>query len=159
MEDSKEVSKEIVKINGKKSLTKKNRKFIQAIIEGKPIHEAYRVAGYRGRGYSAPYELKSYLKSEIRVSMEGHGISEEAILIEARNMLNMPLDPNKIHLTFREKFTGLKDLHKMLPKDAEKERTFSPVIIQRGDGPTQINIGPQETKKEEKAKEATSDAT
>lgn len=157
MENNKEVSKEIVKIKEKKTLTKKNRKFIQAIIDGKPIHEAYRVAGYRGKGYSAPYELKSYLKNEILVAMEGHGISEEAILIEARNMLNMPLDPHKTHLSFREKFTGLKDLHKMLPKDAEKERTFSPVIIQRGDGPTQINIGPVE--KEEKKKEVTENAT
>lgn len=146
--ENKEVTKEIAVIKAKKSLTKKNRKFIQSLVEGNPIHEAYRIAGYKGRSYYAPYELKRYLKNELLVAMEGHGISDEAILIEARNMLNMPLNPDKTHLSFREKFQGLKDLHKMLPKTADKKPVISPVIIQRGDGPTQINIGTEEKKKE-----------
>lgn len=145
MDDKK---KALANITQKKSLTKKNRKFIEEIIKGTPIHEAYRRAGYNGKSYYAPYELKRYLKNELLIAMEANGISEEAILIEARNLLNKPLDPNKTHLSFKEKMQGLEKLHKMLPKTADKRPTISPVIIQRGDGPTQINIGEDKPKKE-----------
>lgn len=137
--------KELQTIEFKKSLTIKNRRFIELVAQGEVLHEAYRKAGYSGRSYYAPYELKSYLKNEIKYAMEANGISEEGVMIETKRLLDIPLHPSQTHITVNQKLRIANSLHKMIPKEAEKRPQISPIIIQRGDGPTQINIGKDTT--------------
>ena len=76
----------------KRTLTPKNRVYIQLICDGVPIVGAYRKAGYGGEPHTA-YELKRQLAEHLAEALAARGFSAEGVACELVELSKIPLDP------------------------------------------------------------------
>ena len=163
MEDENKQNKAL-KITRK--LTAKNWLFIKYYLEGEGIRGnalmAYRRAGYKGKSYSAPYELVHELKSEIEMIASQKGMNRVNLMIQTKQLIDMPLKRRTTSgievgitgLTPTEHIRALEFAHKITQNHDKSERALSPVnIVTTNDGKTQVNFGEEKgTKAIEKDK-------
>lgn len=124
---------------GRKTLSPRNRVFLDKLADGVPVIDAYRLAGYTGGNHTA-YELRRQLKNELRNVLEGRGFTIEGVATEILNLTRLPVDltryPNGIPLD--KKIQILRLFAQTLKDDAPKSVSTPHVtafIISRSTGP------------------------
>ena len=110
-------------------LTNKNRSFLEHLMAGKSTLEAYRLAGYNGKG-DAPYQLRLRLKEQLKNLLESEGLDRNGLKIKVKRMLELGLDPEVRHLSPKMYLETLRFVDKLLEKEAESSPVISPFIIQ-----------------------------
>lgn len=130
------VIKSVEQVKGWEDLTEKNRVFISLIASGMRTAEAHKMAGYTGKK-TAAYELRSQLLPYINQVLEAEGVDETGLKIGFNQLLSIPLDPMKQHLTFNEKLRLLMALEKSITnsKNRSKEvdiKKLTPFVINVG---------------------------
>lgn len=110
-------------------LTMKARSFLEHLIAGKSPKEAYQLAGYTGKHPQLPYKLKYQLKDQLFEMLEAHGVSKEGVFLETKKLLDLPLHSEKTFVTFDEKMSLLRFIHKLLPEERIERPKITPFIV------------------------------
>lgn len=101
------------------NLTEKNWLFIKHLFANNTVVDAYALAGYESKEPSAPYVLHNRLKKSIEKIVESDGVDRIRLLREAKKLLDLPIDPEKVQVSFTEKLRSLRLLRDLVPEPAE----------------------------------------
>lgn len=112
-------------------LTEKNWLFIKYFFEGKDLKECYKLAGYNGSDYSAPYKLFERLKPKLELVAQSEGVNKARLLANVNKMLGMPLEEGKKTLSFPEMLSLLKFTKDLIPEMDKPKQAPTVFVIQR----------------------------
>lgn len=113
-------------------LTKRNKSFLMHLANGRPTLEAYKLAGFKGEPHAA-YELRSKLRSVLGSMLEARGIDRQDLMIQAKQLADLPLDPQISSVTIKQKVDILRLYDKILAGVDEAKPVISPVNFNFGD--------------------------
>jgi hypothetical protein len=114
------------------ALTKRNKSFLMHLANGRPTLEAYKLAGFKGEPHAA-YELRSKLRSVLGHMLEARGIDRQDLMIQAKQLADLPLDPQIQSVTIKQKVDILRLYDKILAGVDEAKPVISPVNFNFGD--------------------------
>lgn len=116
-------------------LTKANRLFLEFIVDGIPVGEAYKKAGYKGEVKNA-YNLKLKLKSELAKVLEARGFSREGVMVELNKLNTLPLKEKEI--TIDQKLRLYKLVLETIPEKFKggSRDVIQPFVIVKSDNTT-----------------------
>lgn len=120
-------NKEIKQLEEK--LTDKNFKFIEALSKGLKVHEAYKLAGYKGKNKQQPYQLMHKLKGKIQEYLENNGFNKSRVAIELEKLLSLPLRDTEKEVTIDQRLRMIGLLNKSLPEVEKKSQNFTRFTI------------------------------
>lgn len=135
------------------TLTEQNWLFINAFLQCGNIVKSYKIAGYKGENRSAPYQLFKQLKSRIEDLGNLDVTSRARLQADLKQVLDLPLDPNKKHLTLSEWLRVRKFSAAINPEVQQPQKQISVLVINRGSQPK----GERDTAIDEKGSNPKSD--
>lgn len=121
-------------------LTPKNRLFLEYLVEGLPVIEAYKKAGYAG-GVTAAYDLKHRLKDDF-TRLVHQRVSLTDTLHEIEKLDNLPLLHTHITLNQKIRLIQLKlQAMKQVKEENKPTEKFTAFVINTQGNETKVNIG------------------
>ena len=112
------------------NITEQNWLFIKHYLKLGDVAAAYRAAGYQGESRSAPYTLFYKLKPKIEAIGEIDTVNRARLLSEIGKLVDLPLDPNKQHVSFSERLRALKFMASVTP-EVKQQTKVSVLIVNR----------------------------
>lgn len=114
------------------TLTKRNRSFLNHLAAGRPTLEAYRLAGFKGEPHAA-YELRSKLRMVLAQMLEARGIDRADLMVQAKTLVDLPLDPQIQSVTVKQKVDILRLYDKILGSVEGGQPQITPIALNFGD--------------------------
>lgn len=112
-------------------LTHQNWLFINAFIAKADVRAAYQLAKYEGTDESAPYQVFRRLKPYIEAIGDLDVTSRARLQADLKPVLDLPLDPNKTHLTLSEWLRVRKFAGALTPEAKTSKPNISVLVINR----------------------------
>jgi len=127
-----------------RTITPRNRAFLEFLANGHPVLEAHKLAGYSGSPRSA-YELRRQLRVQLKETLQDHGWSLETLAAEILKLRSIPLDARTLNagVSLKDKVAYLKLMLQALTAGQEHKArapSITALIVNKTDKGTQVRF-------------------
>jgi hypothetical protein len=133
-------------------LTEQNWLFINAFLQTGNIQKSYKLAGYKGKDYSAPYQLFKQLKSRIEELSDLDVTSRARLQADIKSAMDIPLrESDKLALSLKDWLAVRKFVADITPEAKQEKPKISVLVINKSSDKQIKDVVAQEIRDEDVA--------